>query len=143
MADILHDLTIEAPSGRVFLAVSTPEGIDRWWTKRSAGRPSLGAELDLGFGPGYEWRARVTRFVPDSELELEMTRADEDWTGTRVGFLLEARGSTTRLAFRHTGWASPNDHFRTSSYCWASYLRLLRRHLEHGETVPYEDRPRA
>jgi hypothetical protein len=33
-----------------------------------------------------------------------------------------------------------DDEFRRSSYCWAMYLRILRRYLEHGETVPYERR---
>lgn len=33
-----------------------------------------------------------------------------------------------------------NDHFRTSSCCWAQYLRILRRFLEHGERVPYAER---
>ncbi|MCH8956850.1 SRPBCC domain-containing protein, partial [candidate division KSB1 bacterium] len=33
-----------------------------------------------------------------------------------------------------------NEHYRVSCYCWAMYLRLLKRYVEHGETVPYEDR---
>ena len=37
--DILHDFPIKAPLDRVFQAVSTPEGLDRWWTKRSEGKP--------------------------------------------------------------------------------------------------------
>jgi len=27
-----------------------------------------------------------------------------------------------------------------SCYCWAMYLRIMRRYLEHGESVPYERR---
>jgi hypothetical protein len=42
--------------------------------------------------------------------------------------------------FRHTGWAEPNEHFRISNHCWAMYLRILRRYLEYGEIVPYEQR---
>ena len=79
MADILYDFSINASPDRVFRAVSTPEGLDRWWTRRSSG-------------------------------------------------------------FSHTGWPSANEHFRVSSYCWAMYLRVLRRYLEHGEVVPYEQR---
>jgi hypothetical protein len=25
-------------------------------------------------------------------------------------------------------------------FCWAIYLRIMRRHLEHGDIVPYENR---
>lgn len=73
-------------------------------------------------------------------FELEMTGADDDWTGTRVGFLLEPEQGHTWVRFYHTGWREANRHYRRSSYCWAMYLRLLKRYLEHGETVAYEDR---
>lgn len=140
MADILHDFPVRAPRERVYAAVSTPAGLDAWWTQRAAGSPERGAEYELGFGPGYEWRAVVTRCEPGSEFELEMKRADADWTGTRVGFRLEERDGTTHVRFRHTGWPAANDHYRTSSFCWAMYLRLLVKHVERGETVPYERR---
>jgi len=140
MPDIFHDFPISAPRARVFGAVSSPQGLDSWWTKTSAGEPRDGAEYDLGFGPQYAWRARVTRVVEDWEFELQLVEADGDWTGTRVGFDLEGDGDTTQVRFHHTGWPSLNEHYRVSCYCWAMYLRILRRFLEHGETVPYENR---
>ena len=140
MADIFHDLPIDAPVSRVYDAISTPAGLDAWWTKRSAGTPREGAEYELGFGPDYDWRATVTRAVAGSEFELGLTRADADWLGTRVGFTLEPRKAGTWLRFRHSGWPDVNEHYRISCNCWALYLRVLRRYLQHGETVPYEFR---
>ena len=140
MPDIFHDFPITAPRAQVFEAVSSPQGLDSWWTKSSAGEPRDGADYDLGFGPQYAWRARVTRVVEDSEFELQLVEADGDWTGTRVGFDLQGDGDTTQVRFHHTGWPSLNEHYRISCYCWAMYLRILRRFLEHGETVPYENR---
>jgi uncharacterized protein YndB with AHSA1/START domain len=140
VSDILHDFPIKASAERVFAGVSTPEGLDRWWTKRSTGKSVEGAEYELWFGPEYDWRAKVTRCVPDSEFELEITRADKDWLGTRVGFRLEHRDGATRVRFHHAGWPSANEHYRISTYCWAMYLRVFRRFLEHGEVVPYEKR---
>jgi hypothetical protein len=99
-----------------------------------------GAEYQLSFGPEHDWSARVTRYVPNSEFELEMVRADKDWMGTRVGLRLDDRGETTWVRFHHTGWPSANEHYRISCNCWAMYLRILRRYLEHGESVPYESR---
>lgn len=140
MTDILHDFPINASIERVFHAMTSPTGLDTWWTKRSEGEPREGAEYDLWFGPEYDWRARVTRSVPNTEFELEMTRADADWLGTRVGFRLEPRKGGTWVQFHHTGWPTANEHYRISCCCWAMYLRVLRRSLEHGETVAYEDR---
>lgn len=140
MADIFHDLPIKAPIDRVFCAVSTPPGLDSWWTKRSSGKSEEGEEYRLYFGPEYDWRAKVTRCVPDSQFEFEMVHADSDWVGTRVGLRLEAQDAVTWVRFYHTGWPSANEHYRISCNCWAMYLRILRRFLEHGESVPYEDR---
>jgi len=107
---------------------------------RTHAPPEEGAEYELGFGPGYDWRAVVSRSVPDKEFELEIVSADEDWRGTRVGFFLDENEGVTQVRFHHTGWPESNDHYRVSCYCWPMYLRLLRRQVEHGEVVPYEDR---
>jgi len=140
MADILQDFPINASRARVFEMFTTPRGLDAWWTLKSAGEPVEGSEYSLFFGPEYDWRAQVTKCVPDVEFELVMTRADADWTGSRVGVTLESRGDSTRVAFRHVGWPDANAHYRTSCHCWALYLRVLRRYLEFGESVPYHER---
>jgi uncharacterized protein YndB with AHSA1/START domain len=140
MADILQDFPIRARPPRVFEAVSTPDGLNNWWTLSSAGRPIEGTEYELNFGPEHHWRGVVACCVPDSEFELHITRGDADWTGTYVGFRLELRDRKTWVRFRHSGWPEPNEHFRVSCHCWALYLRVLRRYLESGEIVPYDRR---
>jgi len=111
-----------------------------WWTRRSKGTPREGSEYELEFGPEHDWRATVKRYLPESEFEVELTRADADWIGTRVTLRLEPRGDATWVSFSHTGWPAANEHYRISCTCWAMYLRILRRSLEHGEAVPYENR---
>jgi uncharacterized protein YndB with AHSA1/START domain len=140
MPDIFHDFPIQVPAARVYQAVSTPADLDQWWTVRSTGTPRLGAPYELWFGPKYDWRATVTGCAPDREFDFEMTRADPEWVGTKVGFRLQANGGATLVRFHNLGWPRPSEQYRISCYCWAMYLRVLRRYLEHGETVPYERR---
>ncbi|HYK82465.1 MAG TPA: SRPBCC domain-containing protein [Gemmatimonadales bacterium] len=140
MPDIYHDFPVKVATTRVFRAVSTPADLDQWWTARCAGNAQLGAEYELWFGPTYDWRAKVTRCAPSTDFELQMTRADKEWLGTRVGFHLEAEDGTTQVRFYHVGWPAETEQYRVSCYCWAMYLRVLRRYLEHGESVPYERR---
>ena len=99
-----------------------------------------GAEYELYFGPSHDWRAIVSRCLPNTEFELKMISAQEDWQGTLVGFVLDPKAGATWVHFHHSGWPQANEHYRVSCYCWAMYLRLLKRHVEHGEFVPYEDR---
>ena len=140
MADILHDFPIFAPPEQVFEAITSPEGLAMWWTERTAGEPTPGTTYELGFGPSYQWRAAVRKRIPPAEIEWEFTQADADWLGTRVGFRLVPKGNHTQVHFHHTGWPEVSAHYRTSSFCWAMYLRLLKRYVEHGEVVPYEER---
>jgi uncharacterized protein YndB with AHSA1/START domain len=140
MPDIFHDFPIRAPAAKVFPVIATPPGLDTWWTVRSSGHPDLGAEYELGFGPGYDWSAIVTRCALNSEFELEFTQADPDWIGTRVGFSLAEKAAVTQVRFHHTGWPEANAHYRGSCYCWAMYLRLMKRFVETGEVVAYEIR---
>jgi uncharacterized protein YndB with AHSA1/START domain len=140
MPDILQDFPIKASPERVFQAITSPAGLDCWWTQKSVGNPIEGTEYELRFGPEYDWRAKVTRCVKDSEFELQMTRADEDWTGTRLAFRLEDQSGSTIVRFSHVGWPVSNEHYRISCHCWAMYLRIMRRYIEHGEFVPYENR---
>lgn len=140
MPDIYHDFYIEAAAERVFQAVSSPAGLDQWWTKRSSGEQKEGGLYELWFGPEYDWRGRVTTWMPNSDFELEISHADKDWNGTRVGFHMEEQNGSTTVRFHHLGWPEANEHYRISCYCWAMYLRILRRYLEHGEMVSYENR---
>src|SRR5262249_55802268 len=104
MPDILHDFPINVLPLQVFNAISTPAGLDQWWTSRSSGEPRPGAEYELWFGPQYDWRAIVERCDPAKAFELELTRADEEWVGSRVGFALEGTTDVTQVRFYHRGW---------------------------------------
>ena len=140
MPDIFHDFPIFAPPQAVFDGVSTGPGLAQWWTERSTGTPKRGAEYELYFGPNYDWRGKVTACTPREKFELEIATTDKDWNGTKVGFELSPIERGTQVRFYHSGWPKNNEHYRISCYCWAMYLRILKRYLEHGETVPYSKR---
>lgn len=140
MPDIHHTFPINASPEKVFEGISSPSGLDAWWSKTSEGSPEIGSAYKLDFGPGYVWKAIVTKANTNNEFELQMTDADADWVDTKIGFSLKDKGNATEVNFYHTGWPQNNEHYRISSYCWAMYLRILKRNLEFGEHVPYEKR---
>lgn len=140
MTDILHDFPIKASAAKVFAAVSTPAGLDEWWTRGSTGEPRVGAEYELFFGEPYRWRATVTACVPGEHIAFTIRDSDPDWAGTTISIRLREADGKTHVQFAHTGWPEPNAHYRTSNCCWAAYLRILRRYVEHGERVPYAQR---
>lgn len=140
MADLSYLFPIKAPRKQVFDAISTPAGLNSWWTKTCSGEPVTNNEYELGFGPNYDWRGRVLLCMPDSDFELQLFVADQDWQDTRLVFHLSEKDGVTEVDFHHLSWPTENEHFRISCYCWAMYLRLLKRYVELGEVVPYDDR---
>ncbi len=140
MADILYDFQILAPPEKVFEAITSSEGVSAWWSKTTTGNPEEGAVYELDFGPEYQWKARVTKCHVATTFEWEMTECNDEWRETRIGFILDGNETATKIRFHHTGWPEQNAHYRVSSYCWAMYLRILKRYVEFDEFVPYEDR---
>lgn len=137
--DIIHLLPIKASLTQVYDAVSTPNGLNHWWTKECTGRPEIASIYNLDFG-SVVWQAQVTEMVPLQEFELTMTKCDPDWSDTQVRFQLEFHNDVVSLKFSHLGWAQANDHFYGSNHCWGLYLRIMRRWLENQEEVSYENR---
>jgi len=107
MVDIVQNFPIKASAAQVFEAISTPVRLEKWWTKCSSGESNAGSEWKLCFGPQHDWCAIVSRFVPNGEFELKFTKADDDWIGTRVGFVLEEKDGVTKVRFHHLGRDRP------------------------------------
>jgi len=140
MADIFHTLPIRADVATVFAAMARPSGLAQWWARSATGEPHVGALYTLDFGPEYQWTARVVSCTPDVSLEWEMIDTMDDWKGSRVGFVLRKDDERTWVDFHHTRWPELTAHYKVSNCCWGALLRILRRYIEHGEVVPYEDR---
>ncbi len=181
MPDIHHQFPVFAPTDRVFEAISTPKGLDAWWTLSSKGTPKTGEIYELFFGEGYDWRARVSTCVPGHVFALSIYDSMPDWENTIVRFELTEEGASeddttdaegsessvneaetfltsalsaksaatdvmspfaakTLVRFSHTGWPEDNDHYRISSFCWAMYLRLMKKYVEEGTIVEFRKR---
>jgi uncharacterized protein YndB with AHSA1/START domain len=143
MANLYHHFLIKGSLEKVFWAFSTPEGFNNWWTKKCFGKPSLGQKFIFDFGPEYIWEATISKYEFEKSIEFTFDLADSDWQGTRIGVQLETEVENVSLKFYHEGWPDENTHFKISNYCWAMYLRLLKRYIEFGEFVEYDYRLEA
>ena len=140
--DIEHELVVAAPIGRVFDCFSTADGLSAWWPNSALADPTVGGVYHFDFDAVHQWSGVLRVFDAPSSIEWEMTDTSPmpDWLGTRVGARLTAEGAHTRLHFYHRGWDGVTPHSRISSFCWATYLRLLARYCTTGEVLPYERR---
>jgi len=130
MFGIYHNLTIEISKEKVFKAITSAEGLNKWWTKKAVGEPKVGAEYQFWFDPKHDWRAIVLHCIPGQSIHYEMIQSDKDWDSTQLRFELSVMETGTAIQFEHVGWRSVNDHFRRTSFCWAIYLNTLKQYLE-------------
>ena len=140
MHTLNHYFQINSPIDKVFEAFSTPGGLNTWWTQECEGTPKLNEVYRMYFGPDYDWKAKVTVCDPPMKFEIRMIEADEEWTNNIVGADFSEKDNVTAVRFYNSGWENDSEHFRISTYCWAMYLRLLKRYVEFGEVVEYEKR---
>lgn len=143
MYEILHDLHINAKPSEVYSMISKPRGLNKWWTLEAEGVPEEGSRYRFFFSDEYDWAGIVTKAEIEDYIEWRMVDCDEDWNDTLVGIELTPSDQGTQVLFYHKNWKKANHHFRRTSYCWATYLRLLKRYIEHDEFVPYHHRNNA
>ena len=140
MPNILHRLTIDAPTARVHELAATCDGIQQWWTNRAVtGDDSVGGRIDVYFGDQQSAAAgfEVLERKPE-QIAWRCVDGPSDWVGTRIVFALKPRddGGTT-LVFTHEGWAAESEFMHGCSTNWAAYLMSLKTGAESGAFNAY------
>lgn len=69
-----------------------------------------------------------------------MFDCEPQWLNTKVGFHIKPDKNGCWLEFSHREWKDRSENFPMTSYCWAVYLRLIKKYLETGVVVEYEKR---
>jgi uncharacterized protein YndB with AHSA1/START domain len=140
MPDSLHDITIAAPSARVFALLTNRDGLRAWWTADSRAEPSVGHVNVFGFGHGeVEFHFRVDEHVPSKRVAWTCVAAPKvpaEWIGTRITADLEEVEGKTRLRFGHRGWASSEGDFASCNTTWGHLMHRLRDAAEGRSQEP-------
>jgi uncharacterized protein YndB with AHSA1/START domain len=97
LTDIKHSLTLNAPIGKVWDAVATPEGIAAWFMPNDF-HPVEGHEFHLDAGPYGKSPCKVTEVDPPHRLSFNWGK---DWV---ISFELVARDNQTEFTIIHSGW---------------------------------------
>ncbi|WP_424960993.1 SRPBCC family protein [Ekhidna sp.] len=137
---IYHNLVIKSSLDHVFDAVSNPDHLINWWPLKCSGSPQKGKEYNFYFGEEYDWFGEVVSCETGKSFHIKMTHSDEDWEPTTFGFDLAQDEGQVSLSFWHAGWQQCNNHFKIASFCWAMLLNGLKKYVEEGHIIPFENR---
>jgi len=149
MANIRHQVLIDAPVAKVYQALATAEGISTWWDKQTPARTERGLVLEHNPGPEHGVvKLRVIEQVPNKRVEWECisthpkTSPASAWTGTHFIFEIAKHdnaappGSSpdqvraTTLDFCQDGYDERSEFFESNKVAWGEVLQNLKQVVE-------------
>src|SRR5277367_3889146 len=106
--DIMHMIKIHASSERVYQAITTADGIRRWWTRDAAIEAKVGAAGEFGFnGKWFVAKVTIEELNPATRVRWKVVNAT--WDGKDIAFDLKADGNDTTLVFAHRGFSRADE----------------------------------
>lgn len=135
MANIYHQVLIQASCATVYETITTQAGLSKWWIASCKVTPVVGSVNEFtteGHGTIY---MKVLALKPHDFVEWECLEFDSVWAGTRVTYTLSDRGKFTCLDFKHTGYPAEDEMYATCNYHWARHLFMLKAFCETGVTL--------
>jgi uncharacterized protein YndB with AHSA1/START domain len=132
----IKEVSIHAPSSRVFAALTNPSKLNTWFTS--------GASVNLHVGGRYsnadKDTGRFLEVVPDKRLRFTWDNP-EHAPGTIVEVVLARNGADTTVSLLHYGFSRKADfeHYSSQLSGWDWALYNLKCFLERKPVVQYEE----
>jgi uncharacterized protein YndB with AHSA1/START domain len=136
---ILHVVDVPAAPKEVFQAISTIDGLTRWWTTKVSGDEKAGGAVRFAFVPNvFNPEMQIETLDEPTSMRWRCVGGAEQWVGATIAFDLEERDDGTRLMFRQN-YDRPLDDvsFGIYNFNWGYYLESLRLYVESGEGRPF------
>ena len=135
--DRVVDLTIDidATLEEVWHALTTGEGIARWFAPHAAVTPGEGGSVSIGWDPKEMWTTPITVWEPLRRMQTvsEMPSADGRMVRLAVDYHLEAQGGRVRVRLVHSGFddsGSWDDYIDGLDAGWTYFLFNLKHAIE-------------
>jgi len=142
MNTIEHRITLKAPISAIVEAITTPRGLEGWFSDKVTAHLVHGAvTLDFHEADGpFHWRIGAPSGGPSAPVKTVR------WTcvagpgsapGTTVTFALtEKSDGRTVLDLDHEGFEDTDEKRRTCNTLWGGLMTHLKRYVETDEKRP-------
>ena len=141
MIDMHHRIGINASVEAVYAALTTDEGLTKWWTNDVSGAGEVGSTIKFRFnggGPDFT----VSYLIPNKTVCWKHSgNIPEAWSGTEITFQLKTEDNQTYVNFTHANWTEPTNFMAHCNMKWAVFLLslkdALKDALETGTGKPF------
>jgi uncharacterized protein YndB with AHSA1/START domain len=137
MAEIHHELKINAPRERIFEALTTEQGLKSWHSAQVDSDEALGHAWRFVHTGRPTFRWQVAECSAPTHLVWRCVEGPGDSVGTTVSFRLsKADDGRTLLELAHAGWPGAAGNYRKCNTYWGVLLHHLRQYAETGTPRP-------
>src|SRR5579859_7630624 len=139
MAEMHHEITIEAPPEKIFEALTTEKGFKAWWTPDCQAKPTVGSVATFGFFKrAVVFKMKIAELTPGKTVRWRCDGDWEEWIGTTLRFDLEpGRKGGTLLRFNHAGWATTRGVYAECNTSWGALMVHIKNYAEGGKPDPF------
>jgi uncharacterized protein YndB with AHSA1/START domain len=138
MAELLHQIDIQAPSAKVYDAITSHEGLRSWWTDDCATEPRVGSIAQFRFfGGKVAFQMRIDELTPARRIVWKCVAGPDEWPETRIMWDISEQGGMTRLRFEQSGWPHLEGHFRPANTTWGALMFRLKDYVEGRSPGPH------
>ena len=133
MADINHEIKINATPQAVYQALTNASELAKWHTAGTNGKDDTFTTRPSD-GPSFEWK--ILKHDTHT-IEWQCIAGPGHSVGTIARFKLSPRdGGRTFVEFSHTGWPDAEGNFRKCNTLWAILLHHLQQYLTTNQAKP-------
>jgi uncharacterized protein YndB with AHSA1/START domain len=132
-------IDIDATLEEVWQALTTGEGIARWFAPHAEVTPGEGGSVSIGWDPKQMWAQPITVWEPQRRMQTasEMPAKDGRMVRLAVDYYLEVQGGRVRVRLVHSGFddSSWDDYIDGLDAGWSYFLFNLKHALERHRGV--------
>ncbi len=138
MAELKHQISIDAKPEKVYTALVTQEGLRSWWTADAVTDGTIGAEAEFGFGKrSVVFRMKIEKLEPGRQVVWRCHGDEPEWNGTTLTWDLARGGDGTTVRFTQCGWKEENEMYAICNSSWGELMHRLKDYVEGRNPGPH------
>lgn len=138
MAEMRHQIPIDATPERVYDAIATQKGLQGWWTADTVAEPRVGSVAEFGFyNRKSVFRMRIEELTPGKRVVWTCIGDNDEWKGTRLTWEISQKNQASMLRFVHGDWRSTTTFFASCNSTWGMLMYRLKDFVEGKNPGPY------
>jgi uncharacterized protein YndB with AHSA1/START domain len=138
MAELRHQIAINAIPEKVFAALATQAGLRNWWTADVTADEKVDGNADFGFdNRKIVFRMKIEILEPSKQVVWSCYGEQPEWNGTVLTWDIVREGSATMLRMTQGGWKSMSEMYAMCNSSWGELMHRIRDYVEGKKPGPH------